>query len=54
MLQQPSTQARWVQRRHGAEWGGGEGKRQDIVVLKFPWDDPTPALRGKPEGHCCC
>lgn len=37
------------------EWGGGAaGKGKDIVVLKFPWDDPTPALSGKPEGHCCC
>lgn len=38
-----------------AEWGGGAGgKGKDSVVLKFPWDDPTPALSGKPEGHCCC
>lgn len=53
--QQPSTQTWWLQRRQEAEWGGGTaGKEKDTVVLKFPWDDPTPALSGKPEGHCCC
>lgn len=30
---------------------GGKGK---IAGLNFHWDDPTPVLSGKPEGHCCC